>query len=233
MNKQPKAHLLWRMAILLAMISLSSFSWAQTEVYSTFPGPGSGGSGLCFGGGWFAATGVQLPAGQNYLIDRIELRLHDFSGASNTPFSVDLFDDNAGNPGTSIASLGGGTGTWAGADTFDIYTVTPSSTVELSQGETYWIVLSSSTVPNICAFGWSTSGTDPAGSIFSYVGERQVNNAGSSVSNWDGSFLQMTLYARESVTSEPALAVGVPAMGTPALLALSLLTAVVGLRRFG
>jgi hypothetical protein len=210
-----------RLALPLFVATLSSASWAQSVLYTTFPGAEEGGP--CFGDTRQAATGVEVPAGQDFLLGEVVVRLHDVSGSANTPFSVDLYDDDAGSPGTAIASLGSGTGTWNGSETFDTYSLTPPGSVVLAQGETYWVVLSSSG-PSTCEFGWSDDGTDPAGSLLSYVGER-TGSIGS-WSNNDGSLQQLELRAAGSLSSAP-----VPLLGWPALLTLSLLAAGLGARR--
>lgn len=205
----------------LFLALLAPLSNAQDVLYSTFPGPEVGGP--CFGDTQLAATGVQVPSGPDFVLGDIEVRLHDVSNSPNTPFSIDLYDNDGGNPGVAIAALGGGEGTWDGSQTFDTYTVTPPSTTVLNSGQTYWVVLSSSG-PTSCEFGWSDSGTDPAGSTLSYVGERQGSSG--SWNNQDGEFQQLVLTAAGSLTSQ-----AVPVLGWPAVLLLSLLAAAIGARR--
>lgn len=211
-----------KLAIPLLAATLGTASWAQEVVYTTFPGPSSGGP--CFGDTRLSATGVQVPAGADLVLGEVMVRLHDVSTSPGTPFTVDLYDDDAGNPGTLIRSLGNGTGTRTSDATYDTYTVvTPANTV-LEQGQTYWIVLSSSG-PGDCEFGWSNGGTDPTGSTLDYVGERQGSPG--SWNNRGDSFQQLEL----RTTANLAPAASVPLLGLPALLALSILAAGLGARR--
>ena len=223
MNTASKPFRLSRLAVPLLAATVGSVSWAQDVIYTTFPGPTTGGP--CFGDTQLVATGVQVPAGQNFALGEVEVRLHDVSSSPGTPFSIDLYDDDAGNPGSLIAPLGSGTGTRTDGATYDIYTLTPSANTVLGEGETYWIVLSSSG-PGTCEFGWSNSGTDPSGSPLTYVGERQ--GAPGNWNNRDNTFQQLELRA---TVAPMAPATPVPLLGWPALLVLSVLAAGLGSRR--
>ena len=187
-------------------------------VYTTMPGPQSGGS--CFGAGNIVGVGIHTPVGSSYQLDSIQVRLHDTATAANTPFSFDVYNDNGGLPGALVASVGAGNGTSDGVNsTFDLYTITPVSPIALNTDTTYWIVASSSSADG-CAFGWSHPGVDPAGGVFTYVGEEQYFNG--SWNNRDGYYNELEINASISAPKVPS---SIPTLSEWGLIALSSLLA--------
>jgi hypothetical protein len=144
-------------------------------VYTTFPGPAEENGGSCFGGGDSVAVGINTVPSVDYKIDRITVHLQINGGEVDTPFEIHLFNDASGLPGAKITTIGGDTGTWSGNPTFKIYNITPLDSIILEADTAYWIVIDSSD-PSFCAFGWNDQGTDPAGSMFVYLGEARSDN---------------------------------------------------------
>lgn len=175
--------------------------------FTTLPGPETGGP--CFGNGNLASVGVEIPAGDDYTLNEVTVRLHDTSNGG-TPFTLAVYDDAAGLPGSAVATIGSGTGT----GTFDLYTLTPTAPITLQAGETYWITASSSSTDG-CAFGWSFDGTDPAGSTFSYTGEQQFLSG--SWNDRTGSYQQLEIDADPAA---PAATTSIPTLSQWGLLLL-------------
>jgi hypothetical protein len=67
----------------------------------------------------------------------------DVPNGTGSTFAVSLYDNLGGVPGASLASLTGNTPSTAG-----LYTYVPSGTVSLVQGSTYWVVASSTAMPD-------------------------------------------------------------------------------------
>jgi hypothetical protein len=185
----------WLIAIVTTFFSANVLAGV---VYTTFPGPAGG--GWCLGAGTWTATGVHTPAGSGYTLDSINARIQDASG-NGDPFAFDLYNDNGGAPGSLIASIGNGFG--HGSGTSDIFTVTPNSPISLSANTTYWIVLSTSSGAG-CTLAWADTGSNPAGSIFTYVGEGQYSGGWNRHNN---SFQQLEINATglATPTSIPTL----------------------------
>lgn len=202
-----KATRLGTALLLLFSMLIPTTSFAAIT-YTTLPGPDGG--GWCFGNGNLAAVGVRIPAGSDYTLNQIQVKLHDTSGGG-TPFTISVYDNNSGLPGSAVATIGSGTGT----TTFGLYTLTPSSPITLLAGTTYWITASSSST-NSCAFGWSYIGTDPTGSFFTYVGEEQYYSGGA-WNNRDGSYQQLEINATPASAPLP-----IPTLSTWGLLLLAM-----------
>ena len=136
--------------------------------------------GLCFGdestaGGYnWAAAGFTATVSSG--IDEVRFRLRD-PGSDGGSFTATLHADSGGAVGAAIAEVGTGFGSQEGlqAPTNDVYTLSPAARIPLSSGATYWIVMTSS-VRSTCAMAFSLGGLTPTGDLFSYVGNRQLNN---------------------------------------------------------
>ena len=139
---------------------------AQTVLYTTLPAAPNGGP--CFGAGNLAAVELATPAGAPYQIGSATVRMHHYQDATAS-FTVGVYTDNAGVPGTLVGSLGTYAGN--GLGTQDLYTLTPAAPIALAASTNYWVVASSASA-NGCAFGWTQSGSAPSG-VFTYVTERQ------------------------------------------------------------
>jgi hypothetical protein len=96
------------------------------------------------------AAGFALPAGPDYLLDSVELRL-EFFNLSSVPV-IEIYDDNGGAPSAPLTTLANpsfsvGTATYA---------FTPSSPLTLTGGNTFWVVASNAaTVAN--SYRWLAS----------------------------------------------------------------------------
>ncbi len=139
---------------------------AQTVLYTTLPAAPNGGA--CFGAGNLAVVEMSTPAGAAYQINDATVRMHHAADAAAS-FTVGVYTDNAGVPGTLVGTLGTAAG--HGLGTMDPYTLTPAAPIALAASTNYWVVASSSSA-NGCAFGWTGPGSAPSG-VFTYVTERQ------------------------------------------------------------
>jgi hypothetical protein len=192
---------------------------AQTVLYTTLPGPEDGGP--CFGNANFAAVQLATPAGAPYQIGSAEVRMHHANDAS-AAFTLTVHADNAGEPGAAIAPLGTMAG--HGLSTYDLYTLTPASPVNLMASTSYWVVATSSSTDG-CAFGWSRPGSTPSG-VLTYVNERQFFSGG-----WNERLGQHFVLELRGVSAAPAAAVPVPTLSGWALLLLAASLGVFSLRR--
>lgn len=183
--------------------------------------------GRCIGDDRKAAVGVQIPADSDYRINEVIIRLHDTAGGG-APFSLDVYDDNAGSPGSPVASIGSGTGN--GQGTYDLYTLTPASLITLQAGAVYWITVSSSS-DIYCAFGWSESGADPAGSIFPHIGIQRYSNG--AWTDRSGDYMPQLEIDADPVVAPPVAApASIPTLSPWALLLLALgMLSVAGISR--
>jgi hypothetical protein len=131
-----------------AQVLISNFP--STDGTSTFMNAPSGGSN---GGGVHdsKAAGFTIPAGTDYNLTSIDLRLNFFT-LDSVPV-VAIYDNNASNnPGTMLTTLVNPTF----AVGFGTYTFTPSSAFTLSNNTTYWMVLhNAAAVAN--SFQWMAS----------------------------------------------------------------------------
>lgn len=205
-------------ALLLSLLALSPTTVWAAVTYSSLSAVEIG--GRCIDDGRKAAVGIQIPAGgPDYRINEVTIRLHDATGGGGgTPFSLDVYDDNAGSPGSPIASIGSGTGN--GHDTYDLYTLTPASLITLQAGAVYWITVSSSS-DIYCAFGWSESGADPAGSIFPHIGIQRYSNG--AWTDRSGDYMPQLEIDADPVVAPPVAApASIPTFSPWALLLLAL-----------
>ncbi|MCF7688951.1 MAG: PEP-CTERM sorting domain-containing protein [Cephaloticoccus sp.] len=92
---------------------------------------------------WFANSFTT--GSEQVTLSSVTLALH--SGTTATGFSLQLYSDNAGNPGSSLETLAGTSSPTGGGN----FTYTSSGT-SLLNGTTYWLV-TSSTVGNVRPYG--------------------------------------------------------------------------------
>jgi hypothetical protein len=108
--------------------------------------PGNDGTqSASLGGGRIKAMGFTMPPGDDYLLERIEMRLTLTSTAVEP--AVWIYDDNFGQPGTILLTLDTPPVTTTGNIT---YTVTPPHPFTLDQNTAYWLVVWSSNL----TLGW-------------------------------------------------------------------------------
>lgn len=147
------------------------------EVYTTFPTSYASG-GACLDGSASPprAVGVSVPAGEDYKLNSVRLVFYG-SIDEELPFTIEVYDDNAGVPGSLVATVATVTTTVG----VKVYTPSPTAAVMLQAGEKYWVVGSSSSTDSYCKLSWAYSTTDPAGSVFSFEGQKQFDG-----SSWVG-----------------------------------------------
>ncbi len=98
------------------------------------------------------AAGFLMPAGTDYTLDSVNLRL-DFFDTDSVPV-VALYNDSAGAPGTLLTTLTD-PAISVGTNTFSF---TPSSAFTLNAGSAYWVVVSNNAAI-ADSFRWLTSTT--------------------------------------------------------------------------
>ena len=153
--------------IFFGLLVLSSMGVVHAQIlYSTLPADPDGGP--CFGGGNLAAVEMATPTGAPYQINGATVRMHHADDAAAS-FTVAVYTNNAGVPGTLVGTVGTAAGN--GLGTMDLYNLTPASPIALSASSNYWVV-ASSTSADTCAFGWTFNASTPSG-IFTYVAETQ------------------------------------------------------------
>ena len=153
--------------IFFGLLVLSSMGVVHAQIlYSTLPADPDGGP--CFGGGNLAAVEMATPTGAPYQINGATVRMHHADDAAAS-FTVAVYTNNAGVPGTLVGTVGTAAGN--GLGTMDLYNLTPASPIALSASTNYWVVASSASA-NGCAFGWTFGASAPSG-VFTYVTERQ------------------------------------------------------------
>lgn len=107
----------------------------------------------------------RTPPGQPYAIDSVRLNLWNNTSVPDPQFVVDLYDDNAGVPGSLVATIGTG----VMDPIYDVVEVAiPASPVALTADTVYWIMAYSP--GNFgSSVSWFGGGVSPAGSTFPHV----------------------------------------------------------------
>lgn len=207
--------------IFFGLLVLSSMGVVHAQIlYSTLPAAPSGGP--CFGGGNLAAVEMMTPAGAPYQINGATVRMHHANDAAAS-FTVAVYTNNAGVPGTLVGTLGTAAGN--GLGTMDLYSLTPASPIALSPSTNYWVV-ASSTSANTCAFGWTEPGSTPSG-IFTYVAETQF--FGGSWRDQTGNYFALQLDG--ALVAAGGSIAPVPTLSELGLALLLLMVATVAVRR--
>jgi hypothetical protein len=105
------------------------------------------------------STGSQFNAGAGGTLSQIDVNVSRFSGSGSIRF--DLFSDNAGQLGTSLANFS------LSSVTFQAYysTTTFSATPTLTAGANYWLIASTESGSDNF-FGWVISPTGPSRSQY-------------------------------------------------------------------
>ena len=142
------------------------------------------------------AVGFTVPAGNDYTLNSLTLQLANPGGSARSVTPA-LYNDNSGNPGTLV-------------QTFDImnlaasaasasYTSSPSAAVTLTNGTTYWIVVSATN-------NSSWVGTNPLqapSGTFTSVGYRTSSNAGTTWATNASTLNKVGLDATEIIPVTP------------------------------
>lgn len=110
---------------------------AQSTVYLSHLGSSADAIGADIGSdAWWAVSFVTGTAANGYSLDSMQLRTASVSG-SPSGFELFLYNDNGGDPGSSLAPLIGSTPTSAGVYSF------AASGITLSPSTVYWAVATS------------------------------------------------------------------------------------------
>ncbi|MFG0284731.1 MAG: choice-of-anchor R domain-containing protein [Phycisphaerales bacterium JB039] len=104
------------------------------EIISNLPG-NDGSQSAALEGGRIKAMGFTMPAGEDYNLDSVDVRL-DVTGDVDP--LVRIFSDSGGVPTTELAELVDPAVIGVGIET---YSFTPPATLALEGGQTYWIVV--------------------------------------------------------------------------------------------
>jgi len=96
------------------------------------------------------------------LLSSVSLSMHASTGTNNVSiFSIGIFSDNGGSPGTSLSLFPGN-----GAPTSsEIYTYNPANTVQLQTNTTYWIVANAND-PSYYEWNVTTNRSLDSGSVW-------------------------------------------------------------------
>jgi hypothetical protein len=139
-----------------AQVLISNFPGNDgTSTFMNAPSGGANGGGVHDS----KAAGFTIPAGPDYFLTSIDLRL-DFFDTASVPV-VAIYDNNASNnPGTLLTTLVNPTFSTGIGN----YSFTPSSAFTLVNGTTYWMVLHNA-APIANSFRWmaSTPSVTPTG----------------------------------------------------------------------
>lgn len=152
--------------ILTGLISVSddvtaAVVYSNRSIWTTEGGPCLNASGPNLAGHAFQTDNAI------YQLNSVTIQIHSVS-APSTVF-LGLYDDNGGQWGTQLVSLGSYTTTTN--QTFPIATFTPAAPINLQPLTTYWAV-ASTTDPDFCDVAWVDyeAGVAPSG-LFTYVAD--------------------------------------------------------------
>ncbi len=142
----------------LLMVAVSAVS-AATVLSNLSESPGFG---YCVTSDYSVASGFTVPAGADYTLDSVTLKLASASGSQT--ISVSLWSATAlGQPDAQLSVIGQQAVT---TTSFDPYQFTPASTITLTADTTYFLV--PSLAVSGCAARWGVGGSAPAGT-FTYA----------------------------------------------------------------
>lgn len=119
------------------------------------------------------AVGFTVPSGNDYTLNSITLQLAN-PGSTARSVTPAIYTNSGGNPGTLIQSFNAIN--LAGSATSAGYTVSPAAAVTLTNGQTYWIVVSAT---NNSSWEGTNPLTSPLGT-FVFVGYRRTSSGGAS-----------------------------------------------------
>ncbi len=142
------------------------------------------------------SVGFTVPGGNDYTLNSLTLQLAN-PGASARSVTPALYDDSSGHPGTLIQTFDAMN--LAGSAASASYTSAPSAAVTLTNGTTYWIVVSASN-------NSSWEGTNPLqapSGTFTFVGYRTSSNAGSTWASTASPQNKVGLDATENIPNTP------------------------------
>jgi hypothetical protein len=158
-------------ALLILGVLVAAAGAAEAQVvYTTRPWNNDGGPCLGANGANMAGVGLQVPAGQNYGLNRVTIKIDEVVAGAQAILYL-----YAGTPAgwtTQIAEIGrvnvGGT------EDYGEYNFVPSAPITLAAGQVYWYVLTSSDASG-CAMGFSSQyGAGSATGVFTLVGENHL-----------------------------------------------------------
>ncbi len=159
-----------RLSVVAALVItlFAAFSSLRAGVLlSNAPFPSSGGPCVGLNGAMNTAVGFTT-GGADTTLGYVSVPWFELG---NIPMTLSLYDDNAGNPGNSLATLG--TQTTTGGVVSNTYTY-PGGNFTLKANTTYWVV-GSTTSADFCSVAWNFNSAAPTG-IFTYAGGRQLQS---------------------------------------------------------
>jgi hypothetical protein len=152
------------------------------------------GNNLVGSDSWLAAGFVTGGNTGGYVLNSVLIELMDPSGVPGN-LTVMLYSDRLGgiSPATSLAVLGGP----VAPSTSGTYTYTPGSSLTLSPGNDYFVVVTASSMVATGSYNWSASGVNnynPSGGWISLAGGWTSSN-GTSWANSSAVFSQFAINA--------------------------------------
>lgn len=171
-------HRMWQGMAAAACVAAAAGSASATVVIGNLPAANDGTSSALLNNLRIKALSFTMPAGPGYFLDNVVVRLRNYE-AGEAVFVQIRADDGTGNPGaTVLADLVVPTGVGAAATD---YTTTPSGSVSLLGGATYWVYVAGSATSS---FDWTASspGIPPTG-VATFGLNRFTTNGGSTWTN--------------------------------------------------
>jgi hypothetical protein len=147
----PRRRTVTTISCIALLCTVWSFPAAADVLISNMPG--NDGTGTLLNGDSSTvdnskAAGLIMPAGLDYSLDDVVLRL-EIQDAANNPV-IQIWSNSGGTPGTSLMTLTNPTFT---IGVIANYSFTPPSQFTLAAGQTYWIVIYNDS-PGADSFEW-------------------------------------------------------------------------------
>jgi PEP-CTERM motif len=169
-------------AFVAALLAPQMVQAQGTLTYVSNLGQSSVGSEAVGSDSWMAAGFLTGTNAGGYSLDSIQLALTDASG-NPSGFTVMLYSDSSSTPGSSVATLNGSSDPATGG----VFDYSPISSLMLSSGTFYFIVLTAGTTVANGAYGWSlvNGGNTSGGWVAWPVDTPPYNYQSSNGSSWD------------------------------------------------
>lgn len=154
--------------VVLTIILFTALSSTNAAVFlSNAPFDLNGGPCIGGNGALKAAVGFTTSSSDT-MLGYVSVLWHEVGGP--IPMTLSLYDDNAGQPGNSLATIGTKM-TVGGGSVYTTYTY--STNIKLEASTTYWIV-GNTTSTDFCSVGWGRDSATPTGT-FTFVGGKQLS----------------------------------------------------------
>ena len=204
------------MAVCLCGVALSAFTphgdAAQITYVSNLTAT-TVADGLVEQTSWFASQFTTGPDALGYALNAIQVGL-DGTAGNPSGFSLTLFSDNSGAPGTSLGPLSGSTN----PSTAGTYTYTASG-IALSPSTPYWIVLATASAQPTGYYWNITSSTTYTSSDAWEINTTQMYGSHDQGTSWSKSGADSAGQFNVSATAVPEPGtLAVVALASPALL---------------